>query len=535
MTDDGLWRNRLPEPTPRPTFLLMGSLFAVIGWFLRALWTLFVLLTPLLGVWLGSSLVAFYGLRPELAAAAGVLLFPILPIAWELRSTVTWNRKQTSRNSLGQAPKRWLTGFERLVLRTLALNLAFLGGLLGYFPKVAFAALATRGDWFLLGKQDDTSQQLRTALHEGATGLEWLHRLANPNPYKQPGDDVPVPDTVKPLDDKQPTYPIRRWPKNPEKMLPEKPQPDRTAQPEPDPDLSVGGAPEWRVGDTRWPQRSEVHQVVRAMTEADERSIEQVARHIAGRESDPFQRVKALHDWVVTRLHYDHDSVRKGHRKPQDAASVFSRKNGVCEGYARLLVALGQHSGDRFVYVTGDTREESGDKAPVGHAWNAVEILGKWYIIDATWDDPTISGGEDNYRTDYLFIPPTLAIYDHRPEDDKWQMLKRPLSRGDFLRQPLTRPGLARVGLELLDPESSRVEVTDNLVVRLANPRGLYVLAHLGSADSDSSERCGVSHSNPLTLQCPVPQSGRYRATLFANTQASGTFDQVATLDVIRR
>ena len=131
----------------------MRSLFSLLAGLLRFLWALLTLLTPLLGVWLGSSLVSFYGLRAELALAAGVLLFPILPILWELRATAAWNRARTEERRMGKPPVRWLSGLERLVLRTMIINLAFLGGLLGYFPKVAFSALATRGDWFLFEKQ----------------------------------------------------------------------------------------------------------------------------------------------------------------------------------------------------------------------------------------------------------------------------------------------------------------------------------------------------------------------------------------------
>lgn len=510
----------------------MRSLFSLLAGLLRFLWALLTLLTPLLGVWLGSSLVSFYGLRAELALAAGVLLFPILPILWELRATAAWNRARTEERRMGKPPVRWLSGLERLVLRTMIINLAFLGGLLGYFPKVAFSALATRGDWFLFEKHDAASDTLRSLLLTGAGGLEWLHRLANPNPYKKPGDDVPAPETVKPIDDQKPTYPIRRWRKTTD-PVPSAHPPD--PQPSPEPPSTVGPAPTWQVGDTTWPQQNDVSSVVLDMKPSDEISIEQVARHIASKEHDPFARVKALHDWVVTRLDYDHDSLRRGQRKPQDAASVFARRNAVCEGYARLLVALGQSSGDHFVYVHGDTREEGGERAAIGHAWNAVEVLGKWYIVDATWDDPTIDGKSAHYRTDYLFIPPRLAIYDHRPENDKWQMLSQPLSRGEFLRQPLTRPSLSRVGLELLVPDSTRVEVNDGLQLQLANPRHLYLSARIGLSDAEHSERCGVSHSDPVTLFCPTPHQGKYRATVFANHQESGTYDQVLALDVFRR
>jgi len=516
----------------------MRALISLVGWLLRATWILFVLITPLLGVWLGSSLVSYYGLRAELAAAAGVLLFPILPAWWELRSAAKWRKKLAAADPLAKKPRRALTFFERIVIRTLALNLLFLIGLLSFFPKVAFSALATRGDWFLFGNQDQTSWTIRRMVLTSASGLEWLHRLANPNPYKKKGDDEPVPDTVKPVDVSKTPYPIRRW-KRDSGTSPEPPLPTKTTEPAPsEPPESEPvrtAAPSWKVGDTTWPYPAEVHPIVLAMNTEEEATVERVAQHIAAHEHDPFLRVKALHDWVVTRLRYDDDSLLPHQRKAQNAQSVFARRTAVCEGYARLLVALGQASGDHIVYVTGDVREETGEAAPIGHAWNAVEIGGSWYIIDATWDDPKVSGSSaDVYRTDYLFIPPMLAIYDHRPENDRWQLLNKPLSRGEFLRQPFARPGLAGVGLELISPDHVRVEVDDALELKLANPRRLYVMAHIGARDSEQTERCGIENADPLKLTCPVGASGRYRALILTNQQESGTYRQVAALDIIK-
>ena len=502
----------------------MKSFFSLIGSLLSVGWVLFVLLTPLLGVWLGSSLVSFYGGPAELAVAAGVLLFPVLPVLWDARATVKWNRKQQEKKLLGGKPKQRMKAFDRIVARTLVLNLLLMIGLVVWFPKVAFSALATRGDWFLLDQQDETSRTVRGALFASAAGLEWLHQLANPNPYKKEGDDAPVPESVKPVPVVTPTPPIRRWTKEPL-------QPDEPGVKEPPP----APQPTWAVGATTWPAPAEVHPVVAAMGAGDEASLEAVARYIASREPDPFQRVKALHDWVVTRLHYDDDSLLPGQRKAQDAVSVFAGRTGVCEGYARLMVAFGKVTGDQIVYVVGDVREDTGEAAPVGHAWNAVEIKGSWYVIDATWDDPKLNGSTaDVYSTDYLFIPPTIAIYDHRPDDDKWQLLSAPLSRGDFLRQPFARPGLARVGLELISPDRTRVEVSEGLQMKISNPRRLYVMAHIGDRESGKSERCGVDNSESVLLNCAIPASGRYKATIFTNKELSGTYRQAATLDVIR-
>jgi len=245
--------------------------------------------------------------------------------------------------------------------------------------------------------------------------------------------------------------------------------------------------------------------------------------------TDPFERVKALHDWVVTRLRYDQASIT-GVRKKQDAQSVFLSRLGVCEGYARLLVELGRTSGDRFVYVTGEVREEHGELAPVGHAWNAVEVKGAWYLLDATWDDPVMDDGSDAYRTDYLFIPPDLAALNHFPDEPRWQLKSTALSRAAFLRQPLATPGLAREHLELESPASAVVQVDDTFELALKNPAHVFVMVQV----MPEQTKCGPSDAAQLALSCPVTSQSR-EALVFVNDERDGVYDSVASFRVERR
>ena len=495
---------------------------------LRALWVFFLLSITGLGVWLASSLVAFAGGPAVLACVGGVLLFPVLPLWWEKRATDAFHA-QIRRSTRLLPKKRWLTAWTRVALRTVFVNLVFLVALVALWPKVAFAALATRGDWFLGDSQGPWSQRGRVVLLAAASGLEWVHRAAHDNPNRKPEDEQPVPDTVQPVVAVVTPFGERgaRWrPKDP--PLPPKPDdpprpPEEPAQP-PEPEV-----PAWTVGATNWPWAQKVHPVVAGMTASDETSPEAVGRYIAARVTDPFERVKALHDWVVTRLRYDSASIT-GVRKPQDARSVFLGRLGVCEGYARLLVELGKHSGDHFVYVTGEVREEHGQLAPVGHAWNAVEVKGAWYLLDATWDDPVMNDGSDAYRTDYLFIPPDLAALDHFPDEPRWQLKKDALSRAEFLRQALATPAFAKEHLELKAPARSVVQVGETFDLSLGNPARMFVMVQM----MPEQAKCGPSDAADLALSCPVTR-GTQEAVVFVNDEREGVFDSVASFMVERR
>src|SRR6187402_1972973 len=95
---------------------------SVVGWILkvivRVVWTSAMILTPLFGFWLASSLAAFENASQWIALAIGLALFPVVPVAWEL--IYAYRRR-------GRSDKPVLTRWDRLILRTLIINGVFLG------------------------------------------------------------------------------------------------------------------------------------------------------------------------------------------------------------------------------------------------------------------------------------------------------------------------------------------------------------------------------------------------------------------------
>jgi transglutaminase-like putative cysteine protease len=527
--------------------------------FLRALTFLLsslgLVAVPTLTVWLVSSLIAFHGGRREIALAGGLLLFPILPLFWEWRTTRAWKIALSRRKQFVGTPKRTFTLFTRLAFRTLFICLLFTAATVARFPKVTFLALATRGDWFL--SPGDAGEPWRKALFALAGGLEGLHRMANPNPHVTVIDSEALAKVdVAPISTDSPLVPSgssARWRRltDNERAAIERGSSD--AGTSADSAISWNDGDNARVGDgsterppsptddpvvlrtggTHWPWKDEVSPVVSSMQPHDETSIAAVARYIQSREPEPFKRVKALHDWVVTRLQYDLESLKPGRRKAQDPNAVFQSRVAVCEGYARLMVELGRLTGDQIVYIGGDVRKADGAAAPVGHAWNGVKVNGLWYLVDTTWDDPIETERPSrSYGTDYLFIPPNVAIFSHFPDDSRWQLMEAKLTRGDFLRQPFARPGIARDRLTLKRPGRATVDAHDTLEFEVENPLRRYLLVEYRATNGGSHE-CGVSNDERVSVRCPVAASGE--AMLFSSEERYGTYGQVVSIAVTQR
>src|SRR5262245_3837788 len=118
--------------------LLVGKLV------LRVIWVSTMVLTPLFGFWLASSLAAYHNASQWLSLLVGLLLFPILPVGWDL--FYAWRQRRKNYDG-----PRYLTGLDRLVLRTLIINGLFLGGMMWKAKEESFRALAVRGDWIFDG------------------------------------------------------------------------------------------------------------------------------------------------------------------------------------------------------------------------------------------------------------------------------------------------------------------------------------------------------------------------------------------------
>ncbi|WP_172257289.1 transglutaminase domain-containing protein [Saccharibacillus deserti] len=110
-------------------------------------------------------------------------------------------------------------------------------------------------------------------------------------------------------------------------------------------------------------------------------------------------KVKAIHDWVVRTLKYD------------TTLSKFTAYEGlktgstVCQGYALLTYEMLKQAGFQTHIVEGYVKSEA-------HAWNMVNLDGKWYQIDTTWDDPVPDRG-DRVSTSYYLVTDQQLRQDH--------------------------------------------------------------------------------------------------------------------------
>ena len=97
----------------------------------------------------------------------------------------------------------------------------------------------------------------------------------------------------------------------------------------------------------------------------------------------PFERIRLLHDRIVLSTAYDEAAAAAGTSDDPafSAAGVFNSGKAVCQGYAEAYSVLLNRAGVPAVYTSGTSKG-------VAHAWVVLQLNGKWYHVDPTYDDP---------------------------------------------------------------------------------------------------------------------------------------------------
>lgn len=112
---------------------------------------------------------------------------------------------------------------------------------------------------------------------------------------------------------------------------------------------------------------------------------------------------RAVHDFVVGNCTYIYE-YSDPKQIPSDAFTIYGaliQGRAVCEGYARAVQYLCTQVGIPSMLQRGSAISSMGS-ARVEHMWNAVNIDGSWYQLDATWNDPVYTDGIQ--RTNYNYF-----------------------------------------------------------------------------------------------------------------------------------
>ena len=180
------------------------------------------------------------------------------------------------------------------------------------------------------------------------------------------------------------------------------------------------------------------------------KSIAELVNKIGSYSDNDLVQAWLIFYWIAKHISY----VTTGTDNAADA--VFRTRNSTCRGFTNLFSECCRLLKIECVDVPGYVKETSfkiGDTLQQAtYVWNAVNLSGRWYLVDAAWG-AGINGGEKKREDVYFLTSPDQMIYTHLPTEDTWQLLSPPITKQAFLNLPLVKSNYYRLNLKLISPK----------------------------------------------------------------------------------
>ena len=134
--------------------------------------------------------------------------------------------------------------------------------------------------------------------------------------------------------------------------------------------------------------------------------VEKLAR--PAMKMNEVEKLQYIHDFICQNVYYD--KLKKAYS--HEIIGPLGQGVGVCEGIAKSVKILCDALGVWCIVAISEANPEKGIK--YRHAWNVVRVNGKYYHLDATFDN-SLGKNTDTIRYDYFCLSDKQLFRDHQP------------------------------------------------------------------------------------------------------------------------
>ena len=198
-------------------------------------------------------------------------------------------------------------------------------------------------------------------------------------------------------------------------------------------------------------------------------------------------RVRALYTWLCLNIRYDMASFNSGQTEigfSYTSKADYNRKmraintniinktlrakKAICEGYAQTFKRVSEYLGIPFKliggYAKGDVHDINNPPNEENHAWNAVKINKKWYLVDATWGAGHANGNRwvAEFNDFYFFTNPDDLKLTHYPTENEWFLTENKPSKNEFYQKPIFKKAFFTNAMKLIAPNYGVLEAAMN-------------------------------------------------------------------------
>lgn len=108
-----------------------------------------------------------------------------------------------------------------------------------------------------------------------------------------------------------------------------------------------------------------------------------------------YDKIKVFHDYIINNTIYDNSNDKSTF----NAYTLITTGKSICGGYSDIISIYLNSLGIKNYKITSSN-----------HVWNLVNINDSWLHLDATWDDPVASDG-NQYLLDNFFLINTSELW----------------------------------------------------------------------------------------------------------------------------
>lgn len=220
-------------------------------------------------------------------------------------------------------------------------------------------------------------------------------------------------------------------------------------------------------------------------------SAEALATQIQKDFKNDKERVRAVYTWLALNVSYDMDEFLNGDRfirfsysnqadlqqkqkalKEHSIISTLRTNSAICEGYAQTFKKVCDLMNIPCLFVDGYSKtgvRDIGKNPPrPDHAWNAVKIDNKWYVLDVTWGAGRGNGNtwKASFSDYYFFTDPNEFVKTHLPSVEGLSFAKNEPTKREFFEEPIYSLSYFESGIKLRTPSKGTLKVKSGNAIK---------------------------------------------------------------------
>jgi hypothetical protein len=255
------------------------------------------------------------------------------------------------------------------------------------------------------------------------------------------------------------------------------------------------------------------------------KDVDKLAKALTADLKEPVDKYRAIFTWIALNITYDCKAFKTQDFSNMEPVKVLARGKSVCEGYCALFEAMCKAVGLECATIGGWTKNNLGkigsEFAPnPTHAWNAIQLNKKWYLVDVTWAAGATEGNCDKFIKEftpvYFCTPPDVFMMNHYPKDEKW-LLGAKVAKKEFQQAPHFFSKALEHNVKNLKPASGTLQYKKGMTIdfQFAIDKPVKSITVKPLEETYGTEVKYKKSGNKISFEYTLPRKTKYLLVFF--------------------